>query len=43
MVTPKPYVKLNTQRQTDGQFIFRYATRFPGISEVEEDTMPRDF
>jgi len=43
MAIPKPHVRLNTDRQTEGQFQFRYATRFPQINEEEELPAVKDY
>ena len=42
MATPKPHIKLNTQRQTEGKFTFRYANRFPGITDDDDIPVPKD-
>jgi len=43
MASPKPHIKLNTDRQTEGQFQFKYATRFPQINEEDETPVVKDY
>jgi hypothetical protein len=44
MTTPKPHIKLNNQRQTEGQFTFRYIPRGNSSTEDEkEESLPKDY
>jgi hypothetical protein len=42
MANPKPHVKLNTQKQSEGQFNFKYSVRFQD-KDAEDDSEEKDY